>query len=76
MWSCRLKRGMTYTPGDAVGIVPENRQVVVDEMLGALGFTGSERVLDHYKVEISLDEALRDAAGDWGAGAGDGSRRC
>ncbi len=54
-----IEEGMTYTPGDAVGIVPENRQVVVDEMLGALGFTGSERVLDHYKVEISLDEALR-----------------
>ena len=54
-----LEEGMTYTPGDAVGIVPENRQDLVDEMLGALGYTGSERVLDHYKVEISLEEALR-----------------
>lgn len=54
-----LEDGMTYTPGDAVGIIPENRREVVDEMLGALGFTGAERVLDHYKVEISLDEALR-----------------
>ena len=54
-----LEPGMEYTPGDAVGIVPENRREVVDEMLQALGFTGSERVLDHYKVEISLDEALR-----------------
>lgn len=54
-----LEDGMEYTPGDAVGIVPENRRQVVDEMLEALGFTGEERVLDHYKVEISLEEALR-----------------
>jgi sulfite reductase (NADPH) flavoprotein alpha-component len=54
-----VEDGMTYTPGDAVGIVPENRRRAVDEVLAALGFTGSERVLDHYKVEIDLDEALR-----------------
>jgi sulfite reductase (NADPH) flavoprotein alpha-component len=54
-----VEEGMTYTPGDAVGIVPENRRPAVDEVLAALGFTGSERVLDHYKVEIDLDEALR-----------------
>ena len=54
-----LEDGMTYTPGDAVGILPENRRAAVDEVLGALGFTGSERVLDHYKVEISLEEAVR-----------------
>jgi sulfite reductase (NADPH) flavoprotein alpha-component len=54
-----VEAGMTYTPGDAVGILPENRRQAVDEVLTALGFTGSERVLDHYKVEIDLDEALR-----------------
>jgi len=54
-----IEEGMTYTPGDAVGIVPENRRQAVDEVLAALKFTGSERVLDHYKVEIDLDEALR-----------------
>jgi len=54
-----LEEGMTYTPGDAVGIIPENRREAVDEVLEALKFTGSERVLDHYKVEIDLDEALR-----------------
>jgi sulfite reductase (NADPH) flavoprotein alpha-component len=54
-----LEEGMTYTPGDAVGILPENRPEAVDELLNALPFTGDERVLDHYKVEISLDEALR-----------------
>ncbi len=54
-----LEEGMTYTPGDAVGIVPENRREAVDEVKVALGWTGAERVLDHYKVEIDLDEALR-----------------
>ena len=54
-----LDEGMTYTPGDAVGILPENRREAVDEVLAALGFKGDERVLDHYKVEIDLDEALR-----------------
>jgi sulfite reductase (NADPH) flavoprotein alpha-component len=54
-----LEEGMTYTPGDAVGIVPENRPEAVADVLTALGFTGEERVLDHYKVEISLEEALR-----------------
>ena len=50
---------MTYTPGDAVGILPENREEAVVETLAALGFKGDERVLDHYKVEISLEEAVR-----------------
>ncbi len=54
-----LEAGMTYTPGDAVGIVPENRESEVAEVLSALGYTGEERVLDHYKVEISFHEALR-----------------
>ncbi|MDE1156485.1 MAG: oxidoreductase [Acidobacteriaceae bacterium] len=53
-----LEEGMTYTPGDAVGIVPTNREAQVEENLKALGFNGTERVLDHYKVEISLHEAL------------------
>ena len=53
-----LEEGMTYTPGDAVGIIPTNREAAVDGVLKALGFDGTERVLDHYKVEISLHEAL------------------
>ncbi len=53
-----LEEGMTYTPGDAVGIIPTNREEQVDAVLKALGFSGTERVLDHYKVEISLHEAL------------------
>ena len=54
-----LEDGMTYTPGDAVGILPENRREAVDEVLHALNMRGDERVLDHYKVDIDLDEALR-----------------
>ncbi|MDP9039246.1 MAG: oxidoreductase [Acidobacteriota bacterium] len=54
-----LEAGMAYTPGDAVGIIPENRAEAVAEVLTALGSTGDERVLDHYKVEITLEEALR-----------------
>jgi len=54
-----LDQGMTYTPGDAVGVIPENRAEAVAEVLTALGSTGDERVLDHYKVEISFEEALR-----------------
>jgi sulfite reductase (NADPH) flavoprotein alpha-component len=58
-----LEEGMSYTPGDAVGIVPTNREAAVEEVLEALKFTGSERVLDHYKVEISLHEALTSRLG-------------
>jgi len=58
-----LEEGMTYTPGDAVGICPTNREAAVEDVLKALNFTGSERVLDHYKKEISLDEALRSHLG-------------
>jgi sulfite reductase (NADPH) flavoprotein alpha-component len=54
-----LEEGMQYTPGDAVGILPTNRDEAVAEVLAALGWRGDERVLDHYKVEISLEEALR-----------------
>src|ERR1700760_4886692 len=58
-----LDEGMTYTPGDAVGIIPENRSEAVADVLAALKFKGDERVLDHYKVEISLEEALRNRLG-------------
>ena len=58
-----LEEGMTYTPGDAVGIIPENRPEAVEDVLKALHYKGDERVLDHYKVEISLEEALRTRLG-------------
>jgi sulfite reductase (NADPH) flavoprotein alpha-component len=58
-----LDEGMVYTPGDAVGIIPENRAEAVADVLAALRFKGDERVLDHYKVEISLEEAVRTRLG-------------
>jgi sulfite reductase (NADPH) flavoprotein alpha-component len=54
-----IEQGMTYTPGDSIGVNPEHRAESVAEVLTALNFTGDERVLDHYKVEISFEEALR-----------------
>jgi sulfite reductase (NADPH) flavoprotein alpha-component len=53
-----LEEGMHYLPGDAVGVLPTNRDEQVDTVLKALNYTGDERVLDHYKVEISFREAL------------------
>jgi len=53
-----LEDGMTYTPGDAVGIIATNREAQVASVLQALGFTGDEPVEDHYKNQISLLEAL------------------
>jgi sulfite reductase (NADPH) flavoprotein alpha-component len=49
---------MSYLPGDAVGIIPTNREPQVESVLKALGYTGEERVLDHYKVEIGFLEAI------------------
>jgi sulfite reductase (NADPH) flavoprotein alpha-component len=54
-----LEAGMTYSPGDAVGVLPQYRAEVMAEVLAALGFTGQERVLNHYKQEIGFEEALR-----------------
>jgi sulfite reductase (NADPH) flavoprotein alpha-component len=54
-----LDAGMTYTPGDAVGVLPEYRAEAVAEVLLALGFTGEERVLNHYKEEVGFEDALR-----------------
>jgi sulfite reductase (NADPH) flavoprotein alpha-component len=53
-----LEEGMNYTPGDALGVIPSYRAEAVDAVLKALGFNGTERVLDHNKVEISVREAL------------------
>ncbi|MGO1502229.1 MAG: assimilatory sulfite reductase (NADPH) flavoprotein subunit [Marinobacter sp.] len=49
--------GLTYNPGDAVGIYPENNPALVDELLSALGFD-SEQTVSADDHEISLREAL------------------
>ncbi len=53
-----VEEGMTYTPGDAVGIVPTNREGQVMDVLEMLGLTGTERVLDFYKKETDVHDAL------------------
>ncbi len=54
-----LEEGMYYTPGDAVGILPTNRDSEVEAVLKALGYKGDETVLDFFKKETTLDDALR-----------------
>ena len=53
-----LEDGMLYTPGDAVGIQPTNRDAEVEAVLKALGFKGDEKVLDFFKKEDTLENAL------------------
>ncbi|MGO1501043.1 MAG: assimilatory sulfite reductase (NADPH) flavoprotein subunit [Marinobacter sp.] len=49
--------GLTYNPGDALGIYPENSPALVDELLGTLDFDG-EQVVTADEREIPLREAL------------------
>ncbi|MEQ1840343.1 MAG: assimilatory sulfite reductase (NADPH) flavoprotein subunit, partial [Verrucomicrobiales bacterium] len=46
--------GLAYEPGDALGICPENRASVVDEVLAATGLSANAKVGD-----TTLAEALR-----------------
>lgn len=48
--------GLTYTAGDAVGIVPQNNPPEVDALLKSWGRTGKERIFS--PVECSLRETL------------------
>ncbi len=54
-----LDEEMEYTPGDSVGIIPTNRDAEADTVLKALGFPGDTKVLDFFKKETTLDDALR-----------------
>jgi sulfite reductase (NADPH) flavoprotein alpha-component len=62
-----LAEGMTYTPGDALGVIPTYREETVDEVLKALGFSGSEKVIEPVKGtagnEITVKEALTSKLG-------------
>ena len=46
--------GLTYEPGDALGICPENRASVIDEVLAATGLSANAKLGD-----TTLVEALR-----------------
>lgn len=47
-----------YEAGDALGVIPENRPELVDELIGALGASGSELVPAPQHGTITLREAL------------------
>lgn len=49
--------GITYEPGDALGVYPKNNMDYVDELLGALKMTGSEMVTVS-KQNMPLREAF------------------
>ncbi|MER2191449.1 MAG: assimilatory sulfite reductase (NADPH) flavoprotein subunit [Solibacillus sp.] len=49
--------GLTYEPGDSLGIFPQNAPELVEQLLAALGFDASEEVLVQ-EERIALGEAL------------------
>ncbi|MFT4034211.1 MAG: assimilatory sulfite reductase (NADPH) flavoprotein subunit [Patulibacter sp.] len=49
--------GLTYEPGDALGVVAQNSSESVDALLGAVGLTGSEPVALK-QGEVALRDAL------------------
>jgi sulfite reductase (NADPH) flavoprotein alpha-component len=56
-----LAEGMTYTPGDALGVIPTYRADKVDEVLQALGFSGDEKVLEPVKGTLGNEITVREA---------------
>jgi sulfite reductase (NADPH) flavoprotein alpha-component len=50
--------GLTYEPGDSLGILPENDANLVTALLLSLGFDGTE-VVTYKEQQLSLEEALR-----------------
>ena len=62
-----LAEGMTYIPGDALGVIPTYCDEAVNDVLKALGFDGSEKVIEPVKGtpgnEITVREALTSKLG-------------
>jgi sulfite reductase (NADPH) flavoprotein alpha-component len=50
--------GIQYLPGDSLGVLPENRSDMVQELLQLLNFRGDEPVKDFYGGALLLREAL------------------
>lgn len=50
--------GMSYLPGDALGVVPENDPELVDRILARLGATGSEPIPDRTGQPGTFRDAL------------------
>lgn len=51
---------VTYLPGDALGVHPQNHPALVERVLRALGATGDELVADASGAQIPLQQALTD----------------
>jgi sulfite reductase (NADPH) flavoprotein alpha-component len=50
--------GLVYEVGDSLGVFPTNNPLLVEELLGVLGFSGEEEVTDPNGNTISIREAL------------------
>ena len=50
--------GMNYEVGDSLGVLPKNNSALVQELLGVLGLSGEEMVVDTNGQPVSLREAL------------------
>lgn len=57
----RLETGMHYEVGDALGIIPRNPPLMVDEVLAAAGFDGEESVTDASGRAGALRRALSES---------------
>ena len=53
--------GMEFTPGDSLAVLPQNDPELVDDILGALGFSGDEIVANARKEEVPLRAALTES---------------
>jgi sulfite reductase (NADPH) flavoprotein alpha-component len=50
--------GIQYLPGDSLGVLPENRSYMVQEVVRILGLKGDELVTDFYDGVLNVQEAL------------------
>src|SRR5215469_18271666 len=50
--------GIQYLPGDSLGVLPETRPDMVQEVLRLLGLRGDELVTDFYGGLLNVQEAL------------------
>ena len=55
---CLKDSGLSYEVGDALGLMPANSLELVQEILGALGFSGEEEVTSHNGSRKSIRQAL------------------
>ena len=54
---CLSGSGLSYEPGDSLGVIPQNDPKVVEDLLAAVGLSGAEEVLVG-ENKLSLQDAL------------------